>query len=89
MSLSYGKKQVKKYMFLHSNYMAKEKLRIFMNAFFNSQFRSYPLVSMFHSQTLNNMKNKLQERALHLIYHDSSPFFTKVLEKGCYCCIGI
>lgn len=58
-----------------SNFMSEEKLRILMNAFFTS------LVWMFHSRTLNCRTNNLQERALQLVYNDSSSSFSELLKK--------
>ena len=58
-----------------SNFMSEEKLRILMNAFFTS------LVWMFHSRTLNCRINNLQERALQLVYNDSSSSFIELLKK--------
>ena len=58
-----------------SNFMSEEKLRILMNAFFTS------LVWMFHSRTLNCRINNLQERALQLVYNDSSSSFSELLKK--------
>ena len=51
-----------------SNLMNKDKLRILMKAFIESQFSYCPLVWMFHSRTLNNKIYKLHERALRLVY---------------------
>ena len=45
-----------------SNYTSKEKLRIFMNAFFASQFGYYSSVWMLYSRTLSNRINRLQEK---------------------------
>ena len=36
---------------------------------------------MFHSRTLNNRINKLQERALRLVYKDSNLSFEERLNK--------
>lgn len=58
-----------------SNYMSKEKLRIFMNVFLSSQFRYCALVRILHSLTLYNRIDQLQERVLRLIYDDNDfPF---------------
>ena len=37
---------------------------------------------MFHSSKLNSRVNKLQERALRIVYQDYASSFTKILEKG-------
>ena len=64
-----------------SNYMSKDKLRIVMNAFIDSQFGYCPVVWMFHSRTLNNRINKLHERALRLVYKNEDCTFEELLEK--------
>ena len=46
------------------NYMDTKKRRVLMNVFITSQFSYSPLVWMFHSRTLNNQINKIQEKAL-------------------------
>ena len=45
-----------------------KKRRVLMKAFITSQFSYCPLVWMFHSRTLNNLINKIHERALRLFY---------------------
>ena len=50
--------------------MELPKRRILMNAFFKSQFNYYPGIWMFHSRTLNNKINRLNERCLRIIYKD-------------------
>ena len=62
-----------------SNLMNKEKLRILMKAFIESQFSYCPLVWMFHSRTLNNKINKLHERALRLVYKGDKLSFQQLL----------
>ena len=62
-----------------SHYMSKNKLRIVMKAFVESQFGYYPLVWMFHSRTLNNIINCLHEKALRLVYKDSELSFEDLL----------
>ena len=62
-----------------SHDMNRDKLRIIMKAFIESQFAYCPLVSMFHSRTLNNRINRLHEKALRLVYKDSSLSFENLL----------
>ena len=45
-----------------SKYMTKDKLKTIMKAFLSSQFAYCPLICTFHSRTLNNRINNLQER---------------------------
>ena len=62
-----------------SRYMNTEKRRIIMNAFINSQFGYCPLVWMFHSRSLNNRINRIQERALRIVYNDNLSTFNELL----------
>ena len=50
------------------NYMNINKRRVPMKDFITSQFSYCPLVSMFHSRTMNNRINTLHEKALRLVY---------------------
>ena len=63
-----------------SKYMSQEKLTIRLKAFIESQFNYCPLVWMFHCRTLNNRINKLHERALRLVYKNSTLTFEQLLE---------
>ena len=56
--------------------------RMTMKAFIVSEFGYWPPVWMFHSSKLNSRVNKLQERALGIVYQDYASSFTKILEKG-------
>ena len=62
-----------------THYMSKNKLRIIMKAFIESQFGYCPLVWMFHSRTLNNRINTLHEKALRLVYNESTLSFEDLL----------
>ena len=62
-----------------SQHMSKNKLRIIMKAFIESQFGYCPLVWMFHNRTLNNRINALHEKALRLVYNDSALSFENLL----------
>ena len=64
-----------------SHYMSREKLRLILKAFIESQFGYCPLVWMFHSRTLNNRINRLHERALRLVYEIPSLTFEQLLKK--------
>ena len=52
-----------------------------MNSFFTSQFNYCPLVSMFHSHSINKI-NRLHERVLRIVYNDFRSSFKNLLEKG-------
>ena len=64
-----------------SNFTNRQKLRMLLKAFIESQFSYCPLVWMFHNRTLNNRINKLHESALRLVYKDSRLTFEGLLEK--------
>ena len=64
-----------------AQYMTIEKRRIIMNTFINSQFGYCPLIWMFHSRVLNNRINKIQERALRIVYDDHVSNFDELLQK--------
>ena len=52
--------------------MDQNKGRMLMEAFIISQFSYCPLMWMFHSRNTENRVNKTHERALRLVYDDSS-----------------
>ena len=64
-----------------SRYMSTEKRRIIMKSFISSQFGYCPLVWMMHSRILNNRINKIQERALRIVYIDNNSSFKELLHK--------
>ena len=64
-----------------SNYMNLEQRRTIMKAFINAQFGYAPLVWMFHSRTLNNRINMIQERALRIVYKDENSSFNELLQR--------
>ena len=57
------------------------KLRLLIKSFVESQFAYCPLVWMFCSRTMNNKINKLQERALRILYKDDVSSFEELLGK--------
>ena len=62
-----------------SKFMSKEKLRVLMKAFVESQFGCCPLIWMYNSRTPNNKINKLYERALRLVYKNNTSSFEELL----------
>ena len=52
-----------------------------MKAFNVSEFGYCPLLWMFHSRKLNSRANKLNERALRIVYEDFASSFAELLEK--------
>ena len=61
-------------------FMNVSKRRNLMNSFFTSQFNYCPLVSMFHSRSINKI-NRLHERVLRIVYNDFKSSFKNLLEK--------
>ena len=51
-------------------YLNFDKKRLIMKAFIDSQFNNCPLLWMFHSREMNNKINRLQERALRIVYNN-------------------
>ena len=63
-------------------FMTQHKRRILMKAFIESQFGYCPLIWVFHgNRALNNVMNKIQERALRLVYSDERSNYEELLEK--------
>ena len=63
-----------------THFMDLAKPKSLMKAFITSQFNYCPLIWMFHSRQLNNRINKIQERALRLVYKDNKLTFNDHLE---------
>ena len=61
-------------------YLEKDKLRIIMKTFIDSQFNYCPLIWMFHSRTLNNKINNLHTRALRIVYKNANLSFEELLK---------
>ena len=65
-------------------YITQTQRRVIMKAFIESQFGYCPLVWGFHgNRTLNDTMNKIQERALRLVYNDHHSTYDQLLEKDC------
>ena len=64
-----------------TNVLTFSKLRLLIKSFVVSQFSYCLSVWMLCSRTLNKRINKLQERALRILYHDYISSFTDLLEK--------
>ena len=63
-----------------SKYVSKNKLKLILRTFIQSQFNYGPLIWMCHSRTLNNKINKLHERGLTLVYKNENLNFQELLE---------
>ena len=63
-----------------SKYLSKDKMKVIMKTFINSQFNYCPLTWMFHNRTLNNKISRLHERTLRLVYNDENLSFQELLD---------
>ena len=63
-----------------SQLMNKDKLRILMKSFIESQFGYCPLLWMFDNRSLNNRINILHEKALRLVYSNNITLWQKGLK---------
>ena len=61
-------------------YIDKKQISLLYNSFFKGELSYYPLIWTFCSRRSNNLINKLQERALRVVYNDYGSSFTKPLE---------
>ena len=65
-----------------SKFMSQHKRKVVMHAFINSQFSYCPLIWTFHgNRKLNDSMNKIQERALRLVYGYDTSTFNELLLK--------
>ena len=62
------------------NFMDLAKYKGLMKTFITCQLNYCPLIYMFQSRQLNNRFNKIQERALRLVYKDNKLNFNDLLE---------
>ena len=63
-----------------SKFLSKDKLKLIMKTFIESQFNYCPLVWMCHSRVINSKINKLHERALRVVYKNNELTFQELLE---------
>ena len=64
-------------------YLETSKRRVLVNSFIKSQFSYYSLIWMFHSRRMEHRINKINERAVRLIYSsDSKLTFKELLVKN-------
>ena len=64
-----------------SSYMSICQRRRIMKAFISSQFGYCPLVWLFCSRNANNRMNRIQERALRIVYNDKISSYSDLLER--------
>ena len=64
-----------------SRFLNFAQRKILMNSFIESQFAYCPLVWMFCSRKANNRINQIHERALRLVYNDTTSSFEELLIK--------
>ena len=63
-------------------YMGIKKWRILTKSYIFQRFIYCPLVWMCHSRNLNNKIDRIQERALQILYRDLKLSFKELLKKG-------
>ena len=63
-----------------SNYLTHDQRRLLLHSVIKSQFSYCPLIWMFCSRFLNNIMNRIHERALRLIQNDHVSTFQDILE---------
>ena len=63
-----------------SAFMNPDKLRLLRNIFIKSQFSYCLLIWMFHDRGLNAKVNKIQERALRIVYKNSHADYETLLK---------
>ena len=66
-----------------SAFVNPDKLRLLMNSFIKSQFSYCPLIWMFHDRGLNAKVNKIQERALRIVYKTQKSHFQNLEFVAC------
>ena len=63
-----------------AKHLTIDKRKILLNSFITAQFNYCSLIWMCNSRTLNNKINRIQERALRIIYNDYKLIFKELLE---------
>ena len=63
-----------------AKYLIIDKRKIILNLFITAQFNYCFLIWMCHSRTLNNKINRIQGRALRIVYHNYKSNFKELLE---------
>ena len=62
--------------------MDVSKSKVYMNAFFRSQFNYCPLNWIYYNRSLNHKINQLHERCLRIIFSDKKSNFDELLDKN-------
>ena len=65
-----------------ARYLSMKQKKLLYMSFIEAQFKYCPLTWMFCSRSCNNKINKLQERALRLVYDDYELSFDVLLNKN-------
>ena len=64
-----------------AKYLTIDKRKILLNSFITAHFNDCPLIWMCHSSTLNNKNNRMQERALRIVYNNYKSNFKELLDR--------
>ena len=65
-----------------SSFMSCRQKKIIINAFIMAQFGYCPLIWMCHNRNIHRQINKIQERALRIVYVDNNSSFDELLQKS-------
>ena len=65
-----------------NHYFTSDQKSLLLNSVVKPQFSYCPLIRMFTSRYLNNVLNRIDERALRLIYSDYELLFERILEDN-------
>ena len=65
-----------------ARYLSKKQKKLLYMSFIEAQFKYCPITWMFCSRSCNNKIDKLQERALMLVYDDYESSFDALLNKN-------
>ena len=63
-------------------YLDKKQINLLYSSFFKGQLSYCPQIWTFCFKRSNNLINKLQERALRVVYNDYDSSFNEILEKA-------
>ena len=64
-----------------STYMSFNQKKLMFNAIISSQFNNCPLIWLCHSRSLNNRINRIQERALRIVFSDYISSFDELIKQ--------
>jgi len=66
----------------HQNFLTFQQRKIVLSSFVHCHFSYAPLAWMFHSRQINNKINRVQERALRILYGDDQSSYEDLLKRN-------